>query len=465
MSCLARSSPSCSVRRSPRSTSSGTWWKLAGSREMAPRSVAAASRRPTRSKSAGTLASVMMSCATLPAWWNDSMAGPNSASAASGSPSEVCRRAASRPMKPSKNLTRCSRTNSTPSSQASRARCRVDLGERQPDDPQRVGDPVGVAELSGRGDRRVGQLESLVDPTGRLQTVDVRSDPVCLRRHPRERRHRAGELHVAIEVAAVDLAERLDEGGVAGLAGVVAGLGSPVRSLGARWRQRPRRVRRSTRSQPPCRGVEDGGRRQRSLPAAAPRPTPPSRTVAPRSPSTRHARRHRSPPPTRRAPRSSETPSEGCRARSPPSRRRRAIPARSSAPNEPMLRAAKCAACRSRSRASPPVADSCSSANCLMVSNMPYLVWVAAWLTTTSDLRTKRVEPLEHVDVVGVVDDARRCPPGRTRRRRPMRCAATRVRRRSTDRTTSPPRVAASAGAPAAVPIPSAVGSDRRADP
>ena len=39
----------------------------------------------------------MISCGTLPTWLNDSIAGPKSASAASGSPSEVCRRAASPP--------------------------------------------------------------------------------------------------------------------------------------------------------------------------------------------------------------------------------------------------------------------------------------------------------------------------------------------------------------------------------
>ncbi len=51
------------------------------------------------------------------------------------------------------------------------------------------------------------------------------------------------------------------------------------------------------------------------------------------------------------------------------------------------------------------MADSCSSANCLMVSYMPYLVRDAAWLTTTSDLRTNESSSLEQIHVVGIFDD------------------------------------------------------------
>ena len=59
---------------------------------------------------------------TLPARWNAAMASANSTSATSASPSVVCKRAASRARNPSKNWTRCSRTNATPSSHAANAR-------------------------------------------------------------------------------------------------------------------------------------------------------------------------------------------------------------------------------------------------------------------------------------------------------------------------------------------------------
>ncbi len=363
--------------------------------------------------------------------------GPNSASAASGSPSEVCKRAASRPMKPSKKLTRCSRTKSTPSSQANSARCGIDLGEGQPDDPQRVGDPVGVAELPSRRDRLVGQGERLLDSTGRLEPVDVRSDPVCPRR-PRARRHRAGELHVAIEVAAVHLPECLDEGGVTGLARLVAGLGL---ELGGSVRVGRRGFGPSDEARVARRRVEAWktadvgiGRCWQQLLG----PRRPSRTAAPRSPSTRRAPRCRSPPPARPVRHSSGTRNEGCRARSPPSRRRRASPGPFQCSHRAAASPPKCAACRSRSRSSPPVSDSCS------VGELPDGLEHAVSGTGASvvddheRLADQRVEPLEQVDVVGVVRPLRRCPPGRIRRRRPTRCAAARARRRSTGRTTTP---------------------------
>jgi hypothetical protein len=64
----------------------------------------------------------MTSWGTLPARWNAVSASPMCPSAAAGSPSVVCRRAASRAMKPSKKSTRCSRTTAMPSSQAASAR-------------------------------------------------------------------------------------------------------------------------------------------------------------------------------------------------------------------------------------------------------------------------------------------------------------------------------------------------------
>ena len=104
------------------SASSGTWCKLDGCCDIAPSIVAAASKRSSRSNNAGTLASVMINWGTLPARWNAAIASRNSSSAVSGSPSEVCKRAASRARKPSKNCTRCSRTKAIPSSQAANAR-------------------------------------------------------------------------------------------------------------------------------------------------------------------------------------------------------------------------------------------------------------------------------------------------------------------------------------------------------
>ena len=54
----------------------------------------------------------------------------------------------------------------------------VCLREGHPRDPERVGDPVGVAERSRRRDGLLGERQCLLDATARLQTVDVRGQPV-----------------------------------------------------------------------------------------------------------------------------------------------------------------------------------------------------------------------------------------------------------------------------------------------
>src|SRR6185369_408008 len=110
---------------------------------------------------------------------------------------------------------------------------RICLREGLTRDPERVRDPVGVAVRTGRGDRLLSERDRLVDATARLQAVDVgreavaaiASIPTC---------DVTGELDVAVEVAAVHLAERLDERRVARFARVVSlsslELGSPMRS-------------------------------------------------------------------------------------------------------------------------------------------------------------------------------------------------------------------------------------------
>src|SRR5213079_3070746 len=93
----------------------------------------------------------------------------------------------------------------------------------QAGDPERVGDPVRIAELSGSRDRLLREGEGLVDASARLEAVDVGREAVSPLL-PVAIRHRAGELHVAVEGAAVDLAEGLDKRGVPGLAPVIAGV-------------------------------------------------------------------------------------------------------------------------------------------------------------------------------------------------------------------------------------------------
>ena len=126
----------------------------------------------------------------------------------------------------------------------------VCLGERHPRDPERVGDPVGVAERSGRGDGFLGEPECLLDPAARLEAVDVGGQAVAPIASVRVR-HRTGELDIAIEVAAVHVAQGLDERGVPGLARVVAGVDL---QLGRPMRVRSRRLR-------PSREAREAGRR------------------------------------------------------------------------------------------------------------------------------------------------------------------------------------------------------------
>lgn len=97
----------------------------------------------------------------------------------------------------------------------------VGLRPGQPDDPQRVGDPIGVAASSRCGDRVLGQGERLIDSAGRLETVEVCGDGVCPRRSWK-RCDLARQLDIGVEIAAVDLPEGLDERGVSRLARIVA---------------------------------------------------------------------------------------------------------------------------------------------------------------------------------------------------------------------------------------------------
>ena len=94
--------------------------------------------------------------------------------------------------------------------------------ECQPADPQGVGNPVRVRQISRRRDRCVDKLDCFGDPPARLETVDVRRQPVTA--GPAEAcRHCLSQLDIAVEVSAVDLAQRLDECRVPGFAGFVSG--------------------------------------------------------------------------------------------------------------------------------------------------------------------------------------------------------------------------------------------------
>ena len=181
----------------------------------------------------------MINCGTLPALWNAAIASENNTSADSGSPSEVCKRAASRARKPSKKCDALlAHEGDALVPRGERAR-HIRLREREPGDPERVGDPVGIAERPRRGHGFLGVSERLFDPPARLEAVDVRGDAVaaiasvllC---------DEAGELDVAVEVAAIHVAQGLDEGGVSGLARVVAEVdlqfGRPVRVRASSFR-------------------------------------------------------------------------------------------------------------------------------------------------------------------------------------------------------------------------------------
>ena len=49
----------------------------------------------------------------------------------------------------------------------------VDFRKGLTRDPQRVGDPIGIAEVARRGDRVLRQRDGLVDSAARLKAVDV----------------------------------------------------------------------------------------------------------------------------------------------------------------------------------------------------------------------------------------------------------------------------------------------------
>ncbi len=130
----------------------------------------------------------------------------------------------------------------------------VRLGERHPCDPERVGDPIGVAERSRGGDGFFGERERLLDPAARLEAVDIGGEAVtAVASIPL--RHRTGELDIVIEVAAVHRAQRLDERGVSGLARVIAGIDF---QLGRSVRVRASSLRPSCEARVTSRGVQAG---------------------------------------------------------------------------------------------------------------------------------------------------------------------------------------------------------------
>ena len=152
---------------------------LAGTRDMAPIRVVAASRRPRRSNSAGTLATVMTSCGDV----------ARLVERLDGGGEELQRRievavggveaggvAGDEAGEEADTVLPDELDALVPRRQRALG---VRLGEGQPDDPQRVGDPVGVPDLARRGHRLLGQRERLLDATRRLQAVDVRRDPVA----------------------------------------------------------------------------------------------------------------------------------------------------------------------------------------------------------------------------------------------------------------------------------------------
>ena len=147
---------------------------------IAPSRVRATPGRSSRSNRAGRLANVMTSCATAPERTNAPIEVPKRVSAVSSWPSEVCSRAASRARKPSKNRTSCSPSCVDALVPDLQRALRVRLRVGQPDDPQRVDQPVGIADLARRRNAGSGELQRLLDPSGRLQAVDVRGDPVRL---------------------------------------------------------------------------------------------------------------------------------------------------------------------------------------------------------------------------------------------------------------------------------------------
>ena len=86
--------------------------------------------------------------------------------------------------------------------------------------PECVRDQPRVPLRARRGDRLVDELQRFLDSSGRLEAVDVAGHAERARTSG-ERGDPSGELHVLVDVSAVDLRERLDEVGPARLEGVV----------------------------------------------------------------------------------------------------------------------------------------------------------------------------------------------------------------------------------------------------
>ena len=238
----ARSGRGCRGAGSPRSASTGRGGSSAGSRDMAPRRVPATAGRPRRSNSAGTLARVIVSCATVPA----ALEGPDRRSRTASAPLQARRRrcAGGRRRGPGtrrRSGRRAPRRTPRPRPRSPARAAASDLRQGQPDDPQRVGDPVGVPELAAAASAcSVSSSASSTRPptAGRRRTAAIPK----ARRRARQRRDLAGQLDVAIEVAAVDLPEGLDEGRVARLARTRSPAAPPARWRDGRARPPPRRA-------------------------------------------------------------------------------------------------------------------------------------------------------------------------------------------------------------------------------
>ena len=131
------------------------------------------------------------------------MASANSTSAASGSPSEVCRRACVARKEAFEEVDAVLTHEGDALVPGRERAAHIGLGERHPCDPERVGDPIRVAERSRGGDGFFGERERLLDPAARLEAVDIGGEAVAaIASVPLG--HRTGELDIAIEVAAVD---------------------------------------------------------------------------------------------------------------------------------------------------------------------------------------------------------------------------------------------------------------------
>ena len=122
-----------------------------------------ASRRSRRSNSAGTLASVMISCGTLPARWNAAMASANSTERGLGlavGGVQAGRVAGEEALEELDAVLAHEGDALVPGRERA---ARVGLRERHARDPERVRDPVRVAERSRGGDGLLGERECLLD--------------------------------------------------------------------------------------------------------------------------------------------------------------------------------------------------------------------------------------------------------------------------------------------------------------